>query len=41
VNYEVWLIGYYDAGLTDITPGDARSKIHAFVRRAMAGGHEG
>jgi aminoglycoside phosphotransferase (APT) family kinase protein len=33
--YEIWLIGYRDAGLTHITPERSRDRLRVFVRRSL------
>lgn len=35
LSYEFWLEGYHDAGLTHVTKRRARSRIEAFLRRAL------
>jgi aminoglycoside phosphotransferase (APT) family kinase protein len=36
--YDIWLAGYHDAGLKDVTKERSRERIHDFLRRAMHAG---
>ncbi|HEX9641648.1 MAG TPA: phosphotransferase [Candidatus Krumholzibacteria bacterium] len=41
LEYEIWLIGYHDAGLTFVTTELARERVHDFMRRALDAGAKG
>ena len=38
LNFRFWLMGYHDAGLTDVTTEVARERVEYYLRRAMSQG---